>query len=466
VVALDDAEREELERLRAEVSELRAQAGRGTAAADPTRPGAAGAPTGSSGGRAGRRARWTVAMVLIVVAALLAPATLIARYARNQILDTDEYVATVAPLASDPALQSAVANIVTTRLMDRIDVEQVTRDALDQLAERGAPDAVVALAVPITDQVEGFVRREVRSFLGTQTFADLWVAANRVAHEQVDAALTGGGDAISTEDGVVRVDLGEVVERVQQRLVDRGFSLAENIPEVDASVTLVQSEKLSRVQTAVDWLDRTASAMPLILLLLVALAVAVAPNRRKALLWAVVGMMLGVLIVGLSVAAARSWYVDSGNTRLPPDASSSLIRTLLAPLREAFRATLLVGLAVILVLLLTGPSATARRIRALAVRGGEAVARITSSGVHTPSGLEAWVGANKALLQIAGAVVGVLVLALWSYPGPGVVLGVLLLVGGWVALVEYVGRAAAREEPEADTGTGAGPGVVTGSPGA
>jgi hypothetical protein len=465
-VALDDDEREELERLRAEVSEMRAQAGQGTAAADPARPDASD-PVRAHPGRARHRARWVVAVALILVAALLAPITLVARYARNQLLDTDKYVATVAPLAEDPALQAAVTDIVTTRLMQRLDVEDLTRQALDALTDQGAPDAIVALAAPISDQVEGFVRTRVRTFMASQTFADLWVAANRIAHEQLDAALTGGGDVVSTEDGVVTVDLGEVVQRVEQRLVSRGFSLAENIPEVNASVTLVQSDSLSNIQTAVSWLDRAATALPLVLLLIVALAVAVAPERRKALLWSVVGITLGILIVGLGVAALRAWYLDSGNTRLPPDAAGSLIRTLLTPLRVAFRTSLLVGLALILVLLLTGPSATAHRIRAAARRGGEAVGRLTSGAVHTPSGLEAWVGANKALLEIAGGVLGVLVLALWSYPGAGVILFVLLLVGAWVALVEYIGRAAARaEEPGVGPGPGAGPGVVTGSPGA
>lgn len=432
--ALDDAEREELERLRAEVDDLRAEA--------------SGAAGGRGGGRARRRARWTVAVALVVLASLLAPVTLVARYARDELLDTDKYVATVAPLAEDPALQAAVTDIVTTRLMDRLDVEDLARQALDALTEQGAPDAVTALAVPLADQVEGFVRTQVARFLATQAFADLWEQANRAAHTQLDAALTGSGDGVvSTDDGVVRVDLGEVVSRIQQRLEDRGFGLASNIPTVTASVTLVQSDELARAQDAVRWLDRVATALPLVILLLVGLAVAVAPGRRRALVWAIAGMTVTVLVVGLTVAAARSWYLESGNTRLPADAAESVIRTLLAPLRESFRATLLVGLAVLLVLFVTGPSASAVRIRALAGRAGNAVAGL-ASGVGRPSGVEAAVAANKVALQVAGAGLGVVALALWSYPGPVVVLTVLVLVGAWAALVEFVARSGSRPGPE------------------
>jgi hypothetical protein len=43
-----------------------------------------------------------VATLLIVVACVLAPLGVVAVWARNQVTNTDRYVATVAPPASDP----------------------------------------------------------------------------------------------------------------------------------------------------------------------------------------------------------------------------------------------------------------------------------------------------------------------------------------------------------------------------
>ncbi len=48
--------------------------------------------------------------MLIVLASLLAIVSVLVVFVRNEVLDTNTYVATVGPLASDPAIQSAVAN--------------------------------------------------------------------------------------------------------------------------------------------------------------------------------------------------------------------------------------------------------------------------------------------------------------------------------------------------------------------
>ena len=48
--------------------------------------------------------------LLIVVACVLAPLSVVSVWARGEVTDTSRYVQTVAPLASDPAVQQAVTN--------------------------------------------------------------------------------------------------------------------------------------------------------------------------------------------------------------------------------------------------------------------------------------------------------------------------------------------------------------------
>jgi hypothetical protein len=101
------------------------------------------------------------------------------------VTNTDRYVATVAPLAEDPAIQNAIADQITAQVFTYIDVRGLTNEVVDALATRGLPprlaDQLQALTVPIASGVEGFTRTQVGKVVQSQAFADAWVQANRVA---------------------------------------------------------------------------------------------------------------------------------------------------------------------------------------------------------------------------------------------------------------------------------------------
>jgi hypothetical protein len=196
---LTEDERAELERLRAEVASLRLQARKPA--------GAAAVP-----GRAARQ-RWrtVVATLLIVLGCVLAPLAGVAMWARNQVTNTDRYLATVAPLASDPAIQNAIADQITAQVFTYIDVQGLTVQAVDALAERRdlPPELVTrlqALSVPIANGVQSFTRTQVGKVVQSPAFADAWLQANRLAHEELVKALTGeGGGAIMVENDTVSI---------------------------------------------------------------------------------------------------------------------------------------------------------------------------------------------------------------------------------------------------------------------
>jgi hypothetical protein len=133
--------------------------------------------------------------LLIVIGCILAPLSGVAVWAKNQVTNTDRYVATVAPLASDPAIQNAVADKVTAEIFAHLDVAGITNQAVDALAERGLPPLVAtqlhALSGPLSSGVQSFVRTEVGKVVASDAFAEAWLTANRAVHEALVAALTG-----------------------------------------------------------------------------------------------------------------------------------------------------------------------------------------------------------------------------------------------------------------------------------
>lgn len=434
-----DDEQAELERLRAEVEELRAHQ------ADPEAK-ANGGNGAARPRRARRSLRWTACAILVVLASLLSIVAVVSRYARSQILDTDRYVDTVGPLSENPAVERAIASQVTNEIFSRLDVEDITQQALAKLTDLGAPEVIEGLAVPISNQVEGFVRQEVNKAVRSPKFDELWLEANRRAHKKVVAVLTGRGtEAVDVQQGQVTVDLGTIVERVKQQLVDRGFGFASRIPTVHSEFVLMQSDQLRRSQRAVRRLDRVATVMPFVVLALAAVAVFVAPNRRRGLLIAALGIAAGMVLLALALVLARNWYLDNGRPQnMTPEEAVGVIATLLAPLRLAMRAVLALGLVVALGAFITGPSGAARGVRSFF---GHLQERVQGrlAGDRAPSAVEGWIGAHKMALRIAVVSVAVLVLAFWTYPTGALVLGITLVVLVCLALIEIFGWT--RPEP-------------------
>jgi hypothetical protein len=444
---LTEAERAELERLRAEVAALRAQAQAG--GEKPARAVAA-------GGR--QRWRTIVATLLIVVGCVLAPLSVAAIWTRNQVTNTDRYIATVSPLASDPAIQAAITDQITTQVFNYIDVQGLTNQAVDALAERGGlspalADQLRALAVPIANGVQSFTRSQVARVVESDAFADAWVQANRVAHAELVAALTGeGGGSLTVENDTVSVNLAAFIETVKTRLVESGFSVAARIPEVNASFVLFQSADVTRARSAFNLLNTLGAWLPIIALVLLALGVYVARDHRRALIGAGIGVAVSMVVLALGLAVFRSVYLDAVPASvLPHDAAAVLYDTIVRFLRLGLRTILMLALVVATAAFLTGRSVTAVRTRqGLSHAIGWLAGGAERAGFSTgPVG--SWVYANKRALRIGAVAAAGLALVFWGRPTGKVVLGLTLALLVVLAVIEFLGRRPGQRTGELST---------------
>jgi hypothetical protein len=440
-------EQSELERLRAEVATLRAQVPQAPTSVD-----------GRPAARVGRQ-RWrsVVAVLLIVVGCVLAPLGGVAVWARNQVTNTDRYVATVAPLAEDPAIQQAIINQITTQIFTYIDVQGLTTQAIEALTARGSLPPAVAdrlegLAGPIAGGIQGFVRTQVTKVVQSQAFQDAWIQANRLAHAELVAALTGeGGGAITVENDTVSINLAAFIQTVKQQLVAQGFSLAERIPEVQASFTVFQSKDIIRARRAFNLLTTLGVWLPVLALLLLALGVYVAKDHRRALVGAGLGVAGGMLLLALGLAIFRSIYLDAIPAQvLPHDAAAVLYDTIVRFLRAGLRTILVLGLVVAAGAFLTGSSVTAVRTRqGLAAGIGWLRGSAEGAGLRTgPVGT--WVGGHRRALRIGAVAIAALALVFWSRPTGKVVIGLALALLVVLAIIEFLARPA-DHTPEIST---------------
>src|SRR3954452_17081966 len=98
-------------------------------------------------------------MALIVLGAVLLPISGLSLWARNQLLDTGRYTSTVAPLASDPAVQAAVTDRVTDVVVAIADIETRAKEAL--------PDQAKFLAAPIALGAKNLVHDLASQFVAS-----------------------------------------------------------------------------------------------------------------------------------------------------------------------------------------------------------------------------------------------------------------------------------------------------------
>ena len=415
-----------------------------------TAEGAKPLPAGSAPRRVVRR---VASAVLIVVACVLAPVSVLTVWIHDIALDTDRYVSTMAPLATDPAIQAAVTNRITLAVGDRVDGPEIAGEIADWLKSRGLPSraagAVGQLGPQLDSAVDGAVDKVAARFVGSDAFATVWTQANRSAHTAVVDALTGKGrGAVGVDGGTVTLDVGTAVDTVKDQLVQAGLAPAAKIPEVDRTVVLFQSDKLGKIRTGARLLDVVGNWMPVLTVLVAAAGIMLARRRRRALARTALGAAAGCLVVSIVLAVVRHYYLDHLPAQvLSPAAAAAVFDTLLRFLRVALRTVLVLGVVVALGAYLVGPGALPRALRTDSERGADAVARWTHTrGLGT--GAVGTVTARYRHWFTVGAVLVVAVaFALWNHPTALTVVGLLLVLLAVllvVALLAADGRATER----------------------
>jgi hypothetical protein len=287
--------------------------------------------------------RSTGSVLLILLAALLSLPAVVAVWANSIVRDTDRYVATVGPLASDPAVQKAVTNRVTTAVLARIDVDALVKDLERAASEKGAPPRVAKLLGdldgPITSGLKSLVGDTVQRVVSSKAFDTVWVDANRRAHSALDKALTGNATgAVSAKNGQVTIDVAPIVAQVKDRLVSAGFKPAARIPAVHTDFVVFESKDIGKVKTYLRVLDIIGGWLPVIAVLIAAVGVYLAVNRRRALIGAALGVFAAMLVLGIALALARAIYLDHLPVGASEDAAAVVFDSLVRFLRAGVRA--------------------------------------------------------------------------------------------------------------------------------
>ncbi len=390
-------------------------------------------------------ARWRRVLVtaLVVIGCVLAPISVVGVWVKTTLLDTDQYVATVGPLASDPDIQQALANRITTIVVENTDLDTQIADALPPRASFVAP----AVAASVHD----FVHQAALKVVQSDRFEMLWVEANRRAHPQIVALLEGNnGDRISTKNGQVTLELGPIANQVQAALQKAGIDVFSGSDTTSKNeIVLIKSAELESAQRYTNLLQKAAWVLPIIPLLAFAVAILLSRNRRRTTLRAALGVAFGMAFFLAVFNGGRHFYLDALPAMVSRPAAGAVYDQLLSILRLSLRTVFLVAILVAAGAWIAGPGRTATKTR----EGALHLARGRhNSADPTPVGV--FVAHYKAALRICAIGVPFVVLAFLDAPTPRAVVTLAITAVALVLLIEFLGRSASDTdtvgEPDMD----------------
>jgi hypothetical protein len=376
---------------------------------------------------------------LLVIAGLLAILSLLTIWLRAELLDTDTYVASVSAVVTNPAVEASVANVITNQIVTKVDVEGAARDALPPRAEFLAPQ--------LADGLRNFTHTVTLRVVSSKQFEDLWIGANRRAHEQIVAVLTGQPGphgAVSTAGGQVTLDLSSVTATVNQRLLQSGINVFQGSTVSGPNggkIVLVKSSQLESLQGAVRVFRHLTVLLPILTVLCLAGAVFASRDRRQGLVRAGRAVVIAMVILTALLFLVRAAYFQGVVTpNFSKEAASALFAGLIGFLRWGVLVSFLVGLVAALGAALAGPSRPAVWVRESTVSSVHFVGQRATMGQAGLGPVGPWVGRYRSALRIGIVVLGLVVLFAWSNPGIWVVLGVILGVLLLLWAVEAIGR--------------------------
>lgn len=310
------------------------------------------------------RGRSIVSLILFIIAALLTPIAVVGHWGHQTVIDAKQFISTVGPLAEDPEIQQAVADVVSTAIIQQVDTEELAGGLTGSLV----PNDQLAdlLSGPIKAGIDNLIRSGVERFVQSNAFQRAWVQINEQAQRGFVAALTGDPSGpVQFEGDLLVLNISTLLQDVQQSLVDDGIAVAGvvTIPETDAQIVLLDSPALAQVRGVY---ALTSPILSFILLITAALfTISVLLATRRARTTVAVGIVVAVwaLVLNYGIRFIEGSFVNAFQDTLFEAASTAFYNQLLIYLLLAVQGLLLLGVVVIILGWFSGTTRLAVTVR-------------------------------------------------------------------------------------------------------
>ncbi len=300
-----------------------------------------------------------LSIILVILTCIGVLASTMILWVDATMLNTDRFVALVAPVGSDPQVIASISQYAADQVITALDIQNRTANAL--------PFDGQFLTGPLERVVHDFVQTRTADFLASDSGQTLWQAQLRRVHTGLVALLRGQTSTTGSANGALTLDLlpilAAMLNRLQQAapgLIPSGVTIpdlanAQNPAQARQElaqalgvtlapdfgvITLAQSNTLKTAQRIVSVLDALQVILPLVTLALAILTIWFAANRRRTLL------LLGGVTAALFFVAMLVTQLVLGNFPAAVTASPAheIVASLVGLVQANLLGTLVVGL--------------------------------------------------------------------------------------------------------------------------
>ena len=427
------------------------------------------------------RLRGFVAAVLIALTAFALVGSVVGVWAARTALNTDRWVATVAPLPKNPQVATAVADYATNQVFQAIDVEQRLQTVL--------PPQAAFIAGPVAGQLRDAVEKTVFNVLLSDRFQPIWEELTRRAHQRAVAIINGTSDVAVVRQDRVEIDLLPLINQVLRQLsaqLPTLFGKQITLPDISsgaipdnlrtrveeqlgitlpanfAQFTVYDAGQLYAAQQAVATAKRDLVLFVVGTVLLLLAALAVSPRRRRTLLQLGLWLVVAAVAVTAVLRAVRAQVLEQVPAGLYRDGVDAAVTIVFSQLRTRGVQLIWIGAILAVLMYLIGPGRGPTWLRRHAAAGARALGRgARTAGRAIATHGPGWAARYLDVLRVGGIVVAaVLALILSSWTA---LLVIVLVLAAYEVLVTLVGRSAARHSESADAGATAGAEATAGA---
>jgi len=375
--------------------------------------------------------------LVIIIGVLLVALAVSAIWLNRTIMDEDRWVETMAPLAQNADIQDYVAKTASDAIFANINIQQYVAEAL---ATKPLPPQLLLLTAPITNAIQSFVRESATKFTRSPQFADVWVKTLRLTHKAFIVAITDKPSGIITKQGgTVTLDVSVLITEVKKAISDKGLGFVNNIniPISKQQITLVDSPAIAQMGFLIRFMNGMAWVLPLLAIVMLGGGVALAANRRKAVLWMGVGVMFMTIIPVQAIYLVKIPFAKAALElgQMPSAASQAAYTIIFRNLVTANQLVAFAGLVFVVGAIFAGPSKWATSLRGGFRHGLNNIGPDWDFGT-----VGQWIHDHESGMRTTGILLAVAMLLVIPTKSIWTIIWLVVFVIVWLVAVTFFGR--------------------------